>query len=135
MGCGMFRPRSTNVGTKSALADNGPMIATFASRAKLWPLEEHSFATAFNTSAHSGRALPTMRASARTTDVPSVRHLATTLGTRLHALRPPSEMAHNRSWRAAGRNRNWILIFHFEVPSVARGVTAPAIDAATSLGV
>jgi len=43
-------------------------------------------------------------------------------------------MSHDGSWRAACLIRNWILILHFKVPSVARGVTAPGVGSGALLG-
>jgi len=44
-----------------------------------------------------------------------------------------SKMSHDGSWRAACLTRNWILILHFESPSVARGVTAPGVGSGALL--
>jgi hypothetical protein len=43
-------------------------------------------------------------------------------------------MSHDGSWRAACLTRNWILILHFETPSVARGVTGPGVGSGALLG-
>jgi hypothetical protein len=48
--------------------------------------------------------------------------------------RPTSKMSHDGSWRASCLTRNWIPILHLEVPSVARGVTAPGVGSGALLG-
>jgi hypothetical protein len=43
-------------------------------------------------------------------------------------------MSHDGIWRAACLNRNWILNLHFEVLSVARGVTDVGVGSGALLG-
>jgi hypothetical protein len=43
-------------------------------------------------------------------------------------------MSHDGIWRAACLNRSWIRILHFEVPSVARGVTDVGVGSGALLG-
>jgi hypothetical protein len=45
-----------------------------------------------------------------------------------------SKMSHDGIWRAACLNRNLIQILHFEVPSVARGVTDVGVGSGALLG-
>ena len=73
---GMSRPRKKIVGNNSAFAENGSTTAIFSSRAKLWPHEQHFLAADFDSSAHSGHGLPTMRR-------PHARHTSAASGTSL----------------------------------------------------
>src|SRR5260221_3164229 len=45
-----------------------------------------------------------------------------------------SKMSHDRGWRAACGMTIWILRFHFETLSVARGVTAMVVGSGALLG-
>jgi hypothetical protein len=43
-------------------------------------------------------------------------------------------MNHDRGWRAACGVTMWILVFHFEIHEVARGVTAMVVGSGAWLG-
>ena len=45
-----------------------------------------------------------------------------------------SKMSHAGSWRAACNATKYVLSFHFENPSVARGVTDPSVGSGALLG-
>ena len=66
----------------------------------------------------------------------NVKRLANRLtgGKQEHAFWLTSEMSHAGSWRAACGVTIWILWFHFETTSIARGVTAMVVGSGALLG-
>jgi hypothetical protein len=68
--------------------------------------------------------------------------MTTTLSTQLLTRQPcgdctsaeRSEMSHDGSWRASCRTTIHHLWFHFEAPSVARGVTDPSVGSGALFG-